>query len=60
MCGDEVPIPPNGSTLENHLRVEILEAIPRHIQSKCKTYGVFSAREIIVRVIREVMTTEDF
>eukprot|EP00975_Prorocentrum_lima_P010044 2141830-Prorocentrum_lima.AAC.1 len=60
MFGDEFPIPPNGNTLEHHLRVDILEAIPRHTQSTCKTYGVFSIVKIIARVRREVMPTKDF
>eukprot|EP00975_Prorocentrum_lima_P050202 10512556-Prorocentrum_lima.AAC.1 len=30
--GDEFPSPPNGNTFENHLRVDMLGAIPKHIQ----------------------------
>eukprot|EP00975_Prorocentrum_lima_P006250 1346110-Prorocentrum_lima.AAC.1 len=53
MFGDEFPIPPNGNTLDNHRRVDIVEAIPKHIQVKCKDYGIFSTVKIIVRVMRE-------
>eukprot|EP00975_Prorocentrum_lima_P050365 10546167-Prorocentrum_lima.AAC.1 len=58
MVGDELPNPPNGNTLENHLRVEIMEAIPRHIQLQCRTYGV--SIEILVGVMREVMPTRQY
>eukprot|EP00975_Prorocentrum_lima_P025289 5309287-Prorocentrum_lima.AAC.1 len=35
MFGDEFPIPPNGNALENHLRVEFVEAIPGQMQDLC-------------------------
>eukprot|EP00975_Prorocentrum_lima_P059822 12544151-Prorocentrum_lima.AAC.1 len=60
MFGDELPIPPIGNTLEDHLSVEIMEAIPRHIQLQCRSYGIFSTIEILVQVMREAMPTRDF
>eukprot|EP00975_Prorocentrum_lima_P014290 3036798-Prorocentrum_lima.AAC.1 len=32
-----------GTVLESHLRIELMEAIPKHIQVQCKRYGVFDS-----------------
>eukprot|EP00975_Prorocentrum_lima_P054346 11399516-Prorocentrum_lima.AAC.1 len=50
----------NSTSNTSHLRIELMEAIPKTIQSQCKKYGVFDSVGIIVRVVREVMPAEDF
>eukprot|EP00975_Prorocentrum_lima_P055382 11616005-Prorocentrum_lima.AAC.1 len=37
--GDRIPFPVSGTVLESHLRIELMEAMPKHIQHQCKTYG---------------------
>eukprot|EP00975_Prorocentrum_lima_P068603 12921614-Prorocentrum_lima.AAC.1 len=41
---------PNMAT---YLRIEIMEAIPKHIQSQCRNHGMFGTIGILVRVMRE-------
>eukprot|EP00975_Prorocentrum_lima_P027856 5858583-Prorocentrum_lima.AAC.1 len=51
--GDPLPFPPSSTVLESHLRLELMESIPKPIQLQCKKYGMFDSMGILVRAMRE-------
>eukprot|EP00975_Prorocentrum_lima_P027405 5758646-Prorocentrum_lima.AAC.1 len=52
--GDQLPIPPSSTVLYSHLRIELMEAMPKPIQVQCRNYGTFDSIGILVRVMRLV------
>eukprot|EP00975_Prorocentrum_lima_P055899 11719125-Prorocentrum_lima.AAC.1 len=51
--GDQLPFPPRSTVLESHLRIELMESIPKPMQLQCKKHGMFDSMGILVRVMRK-------
>eukprot|EP00975_Prorocentrum_lima_P069201 12924928-Prorocentrum_lima.AAC.1 len=49
--GNEVPTPQHGNIIENHLRVDVMESIPKHIQLQRRNYGMFGTIGILARAM---------